>query len=161
MEDVAPRPTAGHEVDRHGALDRRRRRRWTVRDRHVARCVRPLFFSYALLVRWLTDLGPLVLVWVNRSQVILSIVLPFIVFPLVWITSSNTMVVKVPRPPPSTDADPSTPTEGQVVESEEDVDKVVSFKNGWIMAGCGYLIFAVVVVANSYVIVSLGMGTAG
>lgn len=97
----------------------------------------------------------------NRSQVILSIVLPFIVFPLVWITSSNTMVVKVPRPTPTLQLEQSTPTEDQAAEGEEDVDKVVSFKNGWLMAGCGYLIFAIVVVANSYVIVSLGMGTAG
>jgi metal iron transporter len=97
------------------------------------------------------------------SQVILSIVLPFVVFPLVWITSSNVMVVKVPPPAAGESMasdDPSGPAPSDDAGTEAAAE-VVSFKNGWAMAGAGYLIFTVVVVANTYVIVSLGMGTAG
>lgn len=96
------------------------------------------------------------------SQVILSIVLPFVVFPLVWITSSNVMVVNVPSPAAeSTSTDEATAPASPDETGTEDVLEVVSFKNGWAMAGVGYLIFTVVVVANTYVIVALAMGTAG
>lgn len=44
--------------------------------------------------------------------------------------------------------------------AEEDPAEMVSFKNGWLMAGLGYIIFGIVCLANAYVIVCLGMGTA-
>ncbi|QRV86343.1 divalent metal cation transporter MntH [Ceratobasidium sp. AG-Ba] len=69
------------------------------------------------------------------SQVALSIVLPFVIFPLVYLASSE-VVMRVPKP------------EGGYV----------SYKNSWLTTSLGYLIFIVVVVANSYVLVSLAMG---
>lgn len=69
------------------------------------------------------------------SQVALSIVLPFVIFPLVYLASSDA-VMRVPKP------------EGGYV----------SYKNNWLTMSLGYLIFIVVVVANSYVLVSLAMG---
>ncbi|CAE6468670.1 unnamed protein product [Rhizoctonia solani] len=69
------------------------------------------------------------------SQVALSIVLPFVIFPLVYLASSDA-VMSVPTPDSGTK----------------------SYKNHWITMCLGYLIFIIVVVANSYVIVTLAMG---
>ncbi|KAG8687889.1 hypothetical protein FRC11_006429 [Ceratobasidium sp. 423] len=69
------------------------------------------------------------------SQVALSIVLPFVIFPLVYLTSSDA-VMSVP-----------TPDGG-----------AKSYKSYWITTSLGYLIFVIVVLANSYVIVTLAMG---
>ncbi|KAI0640106.1 natural resistance-associated macrophage protein [Trametes polyzona] len=115
------------------------------------------------------------------SQVILSIVLPFIVFPLVWLTSSRSvMSVKKPKKTSAgardddeaekEDAVPATPTDS----SEQDKERVsvadhaaleaaqgetmVDFSNGLLVTGLGYLIWLVVVVANVYAIVGLALG---
>lgn len=69
------------------------------------------------------------------SQVALSIVLPFVIFPLVFLASSET-VMRVPKPDGG----------------------FKSYKNGWITMSLGYLLFVVVVLANSYVLVTLAMG---
>ncbi len=63
------------------------------------------------------------------SQVILSIVLPFVAFPLIWLTSSR----RVMR-----------------VEGGQD------HSNGWILAVVAYGIWVVVLVANTYAVVSWG-----
>ncbi|KAK0473269.1 smf Mn2+ and Fe2+ transporter [Armillaria novae-zelandiae] len=63
------------------------------------------------------------------SQVILSVVLPFVAFPLIWLTSSR----RVMR-----------------VEGGQD------HSNGWILAVVAYGIWVVVLVANSYAVVSWG-----
>ena len=112
------------------------------------------------------------------SQVVLSIVLPFVVFPLMWLTTSKKiMSVKRFEPdlptltaedsPPNPDISASkfaTPkigssTEGDVESSS--ASEMVDYSNGKIVAGIGYLIWAVVVVANMYVIVTLAMGKGG
>ncbi|CAE6462363.1 unnamed protein product [Rhizoctonia solani] len=69
------------------------------------------------------------------SQVALSIVLPFVIFPLVYLASSDA-VMSVPTPDGGTK----------------------SYKNHWVTTSFGYLIFIIVVLANSYVIVTLAMG---
>ncbi|KAI0828819.1 natural resistance-associated macrophage protein [Trametes gibbosa] len=112
------------------------------------------------------------------SQVILSIVLPFIVFPLVWLTSSRAIMSvkkpkKTPAPAPDVDVDElaATATLGTPTESEEKEgartgddaevqaeDSLVDFSNGRIVMGLGYLIWLVVVVANVYAIVGLALG---
>ncbi|KAK0245935.1 smf Mn2+ and Fe2+ transporter [Armillaria nabsnona] len=63
------------------------------------------------------------------SQVILSIVLPFVAFPLIWLTSSR----RVMR-----------------VEGGQD------HSNGWILVVVAYGIWVVVLVANTYAVVSWG-----
>ena len=50
-------------------------------------------------------------------------------------------------------------TEGDVESSS--ASEMVDYSNGKIVAGIGYLIWAVVVVANMYVIVTLAMGKGG
>ena len=115
------------------------------------------------------------------SQVVLSIVLPFIIFPLVWLTTSKEiMSVKKSEPGPPTltaDGSPSNPdtspaskfaipkiensTEGDVESSPSSTTETVDYSNGKIIAGIGYLIWTVVVVANMYVIVMLAMGKGG
>ena len=115
------------------------------------------------------------------SQVVLSIVLPFIMFPLVWLTTNKKiMSVKKPEPdlPPLTvGGSPSNPsisppsksmtpeiggsTEGDIEASPPRTPETIDYSNGKIIASIGYLIWTVVVVANMYVIVMLAMGKGG
>jgi len=115
------------------------------------------------------------------SQIVLSIVLPFVVFPLVWLTTSKKiMSVKKPETdlptltadgsPPSPDMSPASKsvtqkigssTEQDVEASTSPVTDTVDYSNGKIIAGLGYLIWTVVVAANLYVIVTLAMGESG
>ena len=97
------------------------------------------------------------------SQVVLSIVLPFVIFPLVFICSSNIMVVNAP--PESVEPEPApSHVEGATPEVERVVElgasegeggevatgfEVVSFKSPMWATCLGYFIFALVVVANS------------
>jgi metal iron transporter len=88
------------------------------------------------------------------SQVVLSFVLPFIVFPLVWLTSSRT-VMRVYSPPPTRPAETadSTDEEKSVAEGE-----YLDFSNGRIVASIGYAIWTVLVLANGYVLIALILG---
>jgi len=115
------------------------------------------------------------------SQVVLSIVLPFVIFPLMWLTTSKKiMSVKMPEPdlptltaddsPQNPDESPvskfATPkigssAEGDVESSSSSASEMVDFSNGKTVAVTGYLIWTVVVVANIYVIVMLAMGKGG
>jgi metal iron transporter len=62
------------------------------------------------------------------SQVVLSIVLPFIIFPLIWLTSSRTvMLVRVTAPAIRVD---DGEKEQGVVE-----DEYLDFSNVWIILG--------------------------
>ncbi|EJD55393.1 natural resistance-associated macrophage protein [Auricularia subglabra TFB-10046 SS5] len=70
------------------------------------------------------------------SQVALSFVLPFVVFPLVWLTSSARVM------------------------SIRAGEKVIDYSNGRWMTALGYGIFLVVVCANGYAIVTLALGQA-
>jgi metal iron transporter len=93
------------------------------------------------------------------SQVVLSIVLPFIIFPLVWLTSSRT-VMRVRSPVITAQA------ESQKEDDTEEQQTVVTneyldFSNGWVIAGIGYSICLVVLVANGYVLIALMLGVGG
>ncbi|KAK7694341.1 hypothetical protein QCA50_001524 [Cerrena zonata] len=145
------------------------------------------------------------------SQVALSIVLPFVAFPLIWLTSSKSIMrVRKPmdlRTPVSTEVpsmnqvpsvlelevpvsddilpEPVTeiltpscpeksgevevseeekreyvPTRGPLASEENSIveDDYIDFSNGWIMTLLVSLIFMVVLAANLYVIVVLGLG---
>ena len=63
------------------------------------------------------------------SQVVLSLILPFVVFPLVYLTSSD-QVMSVPG------------------TSEKDGPTVVNFRNGRIIKTLGYLAFIVILAAD-------------
>lgn len=115
------------------------------------------------------------------SQVVLSIVLPFVMFPLLWLTTNKKiMSVKKPEsslPTLTADESPSShdlslasklmaPKTGSsakqdVEASSSSATETVDFSNGKTVAGVGYLIWAVVIVANMYVIVTLAMGKSG
>ncbi|KAA1468522.1 Nramp-domain-containing protein [Dentipellis sp. KUC8613] len=117
------------------------------------------------------------------SQVALSIVLPFVVFPLVYITSSSTIMSATEQLPPSSEPpspnpDAETPM-SPVVKSEADIHiqeasprlpddpeigsvsgvKTVDYSNGRVMKYLGYAIWLIVVTANAYVLVELALGT--
>ncbi|GBE77581.1 Manganese transporter SMF1 [Sparassis crispa] len=109
------------------------------------------------------------------SQVVLSIVLPFVAFPLIWLTSSKSiMSVKKPRPDKSSVEIPAlssddAPDEVQLkeacVEVEEDKEaaeeEMVDFSNGKFTICLGYSIWLLIVIANAYTIVTLAMGEDG
>lgn len=102
------------------------------------------------------------------SQVTLSIVLPFITFPLIYLTSSSRIMrvrktapehavissgVEVPSLPAVTSLD----SDPEIIQTEEFVD----FSSGKFMTSLGCLIWSVILVANVYVLVTLGMGQGG
>ncbi|CCL98911.1 uncharacterized protein FIBRA_00918 [Fibroporia radiculosa] len=108
------------------------------------------------------------------SQVILSIVLPFVVFPLIYITSSKRfMSVKklsrqqqpaqmndrhdAPRAVNDDEAASAAIAEITIVDVEV-VEELVDFSNGKLMTILGWVIWIVIVVANVYAIVTLAMG---
>ncbi|KAG9222066.1 hypothetical protein CCMSSC00406_0008051 [Pleurotus cornucopiae] len=92
------------------------------------------------------------------SQVVLSIVLPFITFPLIFLTSSKS-IMSVRHP--AERVEPVTNDEGAAVRSDaEGGEKTVDFSSGIITTSVGAAIWLVVMSANMYVIVSLAMGTA-
>lgn len=114
------------------------------------------------------------------SQVVLSIVLPFVMFPLLWLTTSK-KIMSVKKPESDSTAIPiddlsnkDTPTVSKEATSktdhptEHDVEalpsrltEMVDYSNGKIVAGIGYTVWVVVIVANLYVIVLLAMGKGG
>lgn len=76
------------------------------------------------------------------SQVVLSIILPFAIFPLVWLCHQQGTMTVTEAPP--------APTGGVVASA--------SFRAHWSWISAGYLIFALVTVANAYVLVELMLG---
>ncbi|KAF8257757.1 NRAMP family [Lactarius quietus] len=93
------------------------------------------------------------------SQVVLSIVLPFVIFPLVWLTTSRTVMrVRAPLGPVSNAK--AEPQKKDETEEQQTVatDEYLDFSNGWVVAGIGYSICLVVLVANGYVLVTLILG---
>ncbi|KAK7685361.1 hypothetical protein QCA50_011726 [Cerrena zonata] len=101
------------------------------------------------------------------SQVALSIVLPFIIFPLLWLTSSKTVMSAKSSPIQLTErrrrALDLPPIEASSIQAQgldvEAVDsEVISFANNKVVVAVGALIFIVVVAANVYAIVGLAMG---
>ncbi|KAL4067309.1 natural resistance-associated macrophage protein-domain-containing protein [Scleroderma yunnanense] len=115
------------------------------------------------------------------SQVVLSIVLPFITFPLIYLTSSSE-IMKVRQPPSESSCGPDIPSPGTAVTPppmnarppmSEDVLEVVDrsldpeaaadkgfvyFNSGKMMSSIGILIWLVIVAANIYALVTLGSG---
>jgi metal iron transporter len=83
------------------------------------------------------------------SQVVLSVTLPFIVFPLIYLTSSKSiMSVRKPRMVSSL-SDEST--------VEEADTEIVDFSSGWVMTGVGIVIWLIIVAANAYVLIDLAI----
>ncbi|KAG1754741.1 natural resistance-associated macrophage protein-domain-containing protein [Suillus paluster] len=104
------------------------------------------------------------------SQVILSIVLPFITFPLIYLTSSS-RIMRVRKPSPGSKSinpldslEASSPPAIKSVDSDPEMlqtQDFVDFSSGKFMTSLGCLIWLVIVVANVYVLVTLGMGQGG
>ncbi|KAF9045099.1 hypothetical protein BJ165DRAFT_132574 [Panaeolus papilionaceus] len=99
------------------------------------------------------------------SQVVLSICLPFVTFPLLWCTSSKAiMTVKRTGEQTSDDVDSSSSkvdvegksSAGPDMEKDGAVDSV-DYSNNKLVIGIGAAIWLLVVAANVYVLVELGM----
>ena len=83
------------------------------------------------------------------SQVALAVILPFVTFPLIWLTSSK-KIMSVRDAPIAANKDP-----------EEASSEMVDFSCGKVMTGIGWSIWLIMVAANVYVIVMLAMGQGG
>ncbi|CAL1694684.1 unnamed protein product [Somion occarium] len=99
------------------------------------------------------------------SQVALSIVLPFIVFPLIWLTSSSSIMIAKSSPIQLSEHPQNTQEqlqdhsdESRGVDVEDASGETVNFANNRFVAAVGYAIFVLVAAANVYAIVSLAMG---
>ncbi|OAX42092.1 Nramp-domain-containing protein [Rhizopogon vinicolor AM-OR11-026] len=100
------------------------------------------------------------------SQVILSIVLPFIVFPLIYLTSSSRIMRVHKTSPGGTSNNPLDTLESPSpaiapVDADPEIPQTqdfVDFSSGKLMTFLGCLIWLVIVIANVYVLVALGMG---
>ena len=94
------------------------------------------------------------------SQVVLSVVLPFIIFPLVWLTSSS-RVMSVQSHTPSTSPFPTEICPGSSslpetsAEKEADSEQVVDFSSGRIVTVIGYIMCLIIFAANVYVLATL------
>ncbi|KAF8971905.1 natural resistance-associated macrophage protein-domain-containing protein [Flammula alnicola] len=102
------------------------------------------------------------------SQVVLAIVLPFTTFPLLYCTSRK-VIMDVRKTRPDALAVPATPTVVELPQAlrnrdtgaveRADTDQVVDYSNGKLSIGVGVVIWLVIVTANMYVIVELGLGS--
>ncbi|KAG6380773.1 natural resistance-associated macrophage protein-domain-containing protein [Boletus reticuloceps] len=96
------------------------------------------------------------------SQVVISIVLPFFIFPLVYLTSSSqVMSVKLRKSvSPSQTSVPDSPSpdapasKEKAADSEDEVE-IVDFSTGRIMTILGYLMCIIILAADVYVLVTL------
>lgn len=88
------------------------------------------------------------------SQVVLSIVLPFLVVPLVYLTSSKSVMSVRKSSSQSSAPEPAFPLS---IENGQK-DELVDFSNSKTVATVGSVICLVIIVANVYVIISLGLG---
>ncbi|KAI0692204.1 natural resistance-associated macrophage protein [Cytidiella melzeri] len=97
------------------------------------------------------------------SQVALSIVLPFIVFPLLYLTcSKDVMAVKKTRA--SADVSTDKDQEQHVVEEAVDIEvaiQIIDYSNPKIVTVVGWALWLLIVAANIYAIVTLGLGQGG
>ncbi len=119
------------------------------------------------------------------SQVLLSVVLPFVAFPLIYLTSSEKIMrvrkpasvistgadgeAKDSSPPPAvidchseelaapTNSPPEKDVERLETVSVKTGDEFIDFSNSRVVACVAYAIWCVVLVANAYAIVMLGM----
>ncbi|KAN0100220.1 Natural resistance-associated macrophage domain containing protein [Tylopilus felleus] len=98
------------------------------------------------------------------SQVVLSIVLPFVIFPLVYLTSLSRFMSIKSRSESTSPSQPSpdAPSDAVVDRAEAPEDKTfgsddetVDFSNGKIVTAIGYLMCLVILAANIYVLVTL------
>lgn len=100
------------------------------------------------------------------SQVALSIVLPFVTFPLVFLTSSKKIMTVRRR---RVRSQPTKPSADQGMEKIRDSDEVgsvdeenaddyeyVDYSNSWYVATFGYAIWLFIVVADIYSLSTLG-----
>lgn len=105
------------------------------------------------------------------SQVLLSIVLPTVIFPLVWLCSrEDLMTVHGPEIPVISADAPIAPEpagsgsgEAEIGVPEERTEPMrikKCYRSPKWITWLGYILFGILVVANSYVIVELALGNA-
>jgi len=105
----------------------------------------------------------------EASQVILSIILPFVSAPLIWFTcKASIMSVWAEAEPveasPPSDSDksgaPLAPADNTVEQTSEAASegRIVVMRNSWFTACCALVIWGIVVVMNVALLVLVGMG---
>jgi metal iron transporter len=86
----------------------------------------------------------------TASQVVLSVILPFVTAPLIYFTCRSHVMTVITRP-----------SDGDAGEAEtEMVSSGVNMRNGWIVTVFAVLIWLVLVVMNVSLLVLVGLGKA-
>lgn len=95
------------------------------------------------------------------SQFLLSVILPTVIFPLVYLCSQpDVMTVEGPRVPEDV---PSSDELGPILEVNSVLPpmerrRIKSYTSPKWVTGLGYALFSMIVLANVYVFVELGLG---
>jgi metal iron transporter len=115
------------------------------------------------------------------SQVVLSVVLPFVAFPLIYLTSSEVVmrvrvtppdIIQPGTPPlqraltrnnPSLDiqeiqADATIPPEDVLPNFDDGMPETIDYSNGLFVTTLSYVAWAVIFIANAYALAMLCMG---
>ena len=93
------------------------------------------------------------------SQVVLSIVLPFVTLPLIYLTSSK-RIMSVRKPTRSMELESRNAGTQQATSDGSPVtDEMVNLGNGKIVICVAAVVWLVVLAANMYVIIMLGLGS--
>ena len=102
----------------------------------------------------------------NASQVVLSVILPFVAAPLVWFTCRAGVMTVSWRPGVVRDGDGGE-GEGEGLGGEGEgggggggVEEKVNMRNGWVVTAIAVVVWAVLVVMNGALIVLVGLGRA-
>ncbi|PHH88540.1 hypothetical protein CDD83_7407 [Cordyceps sp. RAO-2017] len=97
----------------------------------------------------------------NASQVVLSIVLPFVTFPLIYFTSrTRFMTVRPPPPPPSSPRAAAAAGDDEEEAHREDDAQGIDMSNPWWLIAAAALVWLVIAVMNVANLVLLGKGKA-
>jgi metal iron transporter len=86
----------------------------------------------------------------TASQVVLSVILPFVTAPLIYFTCRSHVMTVIARP-----------TDGDASDAETEMGSSgVNMRNGWIVTVFAVLIWLVLVVMNVSLLVLVGLGKA-
>lgn len=95
------------------------------------------------------------------SQVVLSVVLPFITFPLIFLTSSKAVMTVYEDGEAGSLATSSGNAANQAALESAPERRSVDYSNNKLTTGIGLAIWLLVLTANVYVLTSLAMGNEG
>lgn len=93
----------------------------------------------------------------NASQVVLSILLPFLTAPLIYFTCKKSIMRVEVNTASETESVELQDLNGENIEQQESSKKMIDMSNNWITSSIAFLIWLFISVLNVYMIVKLGL----